>query len=59
MERCTMFLDWKKHIVKVTILPKANCRFNAVPITLHKLFQKLGRENNSHLKTMTPPFSSF
>ena len=33
MERCTMFLDWWINISKVTILPKATYRFNAISIT--------------------------
>ena len=32
MERYTMFLDWKNQLVKMTILPKAIYRFNAIPI---------------------------
>ena len=32
MQRYTMFLDWKNHIVKMTLLPKAIYKFNAIPI---------------------------
>ena len=38
MKRYTMFLNWKNHVVKMTVLHKEIYRFNAIPIKLQRVF---------------------